>query len=127
MVRLMPSKALLARSAHLKALGTRLPTRIGDLDGCELAAHCESCGRQFRLYPGPADFDSRTKLVSLLDRLACRARRNGRACGGLPRRLVLVREERQWLLDASGEWVEDDFACWEQADFDARAENRAAF
>ena len=130
MVHPMPSKALLSRSAQLKAFDVALPVRIADLDGCELAAHCDRCGRHFRLYPGHADFDSRTKLASLLDRLVCGARRNGRACGGLPRRLMLLRDERQWLLDAAGEWLEDESQFWEQSDFDAiaaRSDRHAAF
>lgn len=118
----MRSKPLLSKSALLKTRKAldALPMRIADLDGCELVAHCDRCGRHLRLYPGHADFDSRTALVSLLDRLACSARRSGQACGGLPRRLVLVRDERQWLLDASGEWVEDDSLFWEPSDFEAR-------
>jgi hypothetical protein len=127
MVPAMRSKALLAKSTQLKALGAGLPIRIADLDGCELACHCEGCGRHFQLYPGHAAFDSRMKLVSLLDRHVCSAQRNGRACGGLPRRLVLMRDAQQWLLDVSGEWVEDDSAFWEPSDFEARAERRAAF
>jgi hypothetical protein len=117
----MRSKALLAKSVQLKALGETLPTRIADLDGCALTAHCEGCGRHFQLYPGPAAFDSRMKLVRLLDRHVCGARRKGRACGGLPRRLTLVRDERQWVLDAGGAWREDDSAFWELSDFEARA------
>jgi hypothetical protein len=46
---------------------------------------------------------------------------NGRTCGGLPRRLVLVRDERQWVLEASGEWLEDHSQFWEASDFDSRA------
>jgi hypothetical protein len=107
-----------------------LPAQIADLDGCALTSHCDRCGRHFRLYPGHADFDSRLKLVSLLDRVVCGARRNGRTCGGLPRRLVLVRDERQWVLDASGEWLEDESQFWEASDFDAiaaRSDRHAAF
>ncbi|MDQ7246624.1 hypothetical protein [Dongia sedimenti] len=127
----MRSKPLLSKAAQLKtrkAVHT-LPMRIADLDGCELVSHCDRCGRHLRLYPGHADFDSRTRLVSLLDRLACSAQRNGRACGGLPRRLMLVRDERRWLLDAAGEWVEDQSLFWEPGDFEARAERsrQAAF
>ena len=120
----MPSKALLSKSALLKTntIGDALPTRIADLDGSELVAHCDRCGRHLRLYPGHADFDSRTRLISLFDRLACGARREGHACGGLPRRLVLVRDERQWALDASGDWIEDEALFWEPGDFEARAE-----
>jgi hypothetical protein len=127
MVRSMHSKALLSKSAQLttRAAGRRLPMRIGDLDRSELISHCDCCGRHFRLYPGHADFDSRTKLVSLLDRLVCGARRDGRACGGLPRRLVLVRDERRWVLDASGEWLEDESQFWEPGDFEAHAGRHA--
>jgi hypothetical protein len=116
----MRSKSLLSKSAQLKtkAVGDALPTRIADLDACELVSHCDRCGRHFRLYPGHADFDSRTRLISLLDRLVCGAR----ACGGLPRRLVLVRDERQWMLEASGDWVEDESLFWEHGDFEVRAE-----
>lgn len=120
----MRSKALLSKSALLKttAVGNALPLRIADLDVCELISHCDRCGRHLRLYPGHADFDSRTRLVSLLERLVCGARHNGLACGGLPRRLMLVRDERQWTLDASGDWVEDESLFWEAGDFGARAE-----
>ena len=128
----MPSKALLSKSSLLKtrsAVDDTLPMRIADLGDGELVSHCDGCGRHFRLYPGHADFHSQTKLISLLGRLACGVRRNSRTCGGLPRRLVLVRDERQWVLDASGDWSEDDSAFWERSDFDARAERRgqAAF
>ncbi|GAB2176253.1 hypothetical protein [Dongia sp. agr-C8] len=109
----------------MKALDRGLPTRIADLGDSELLSHCDCCGRQFRLYPGHAGFDSRTKLMTLLGRLACSARRNGRACGGRPRRLVLVRDEQQWVLDASGEWLEDDSAFWEPSDFEALAARHA--
>jgi hypothetical protein len=127
MVHAMRSKALLSKSALLKttAVGNALPTRIGDLDGCELVSHCDRCGRHLRLYPGHADFDSRTKLVSLLNRLVCGATRNGRACGGQPRRLVLVRDERRWTLEASAGWIEDDSLFWEPADFEAGAQRDA--
>jgi hypothetical protein len=127
----MRSKPLLSKSARLKTrqAADTLPVHIADLDGCELVSHCDRCGRHFRLYPGHADFDSRTRLVSLLNRLSCSARRDGSACGGLPRRLMLVRDDRQWLLDASGEWVEDESVFWENSDFEARAERgrQAAF
>jgi len=120
----MRSKPLLSKSAQLKtkAVGDALPMRIADLGARELVSHCDRCGRHLRLYPGHADFDSRTRLVSLLDRLVCGARRDGRACGGLPRRLVLVRDERQWMLEASGDWVEDESLFWEHGDFELRAE-----
>ncbi|WP_395016016.1 hypothetical protein [Dongia sp.] len=122
----MPSKALFSKSARLKASDGALPTRIADLEGSMLTSDCDCCGRHFQLYPGHAAFDGRTKLVSLLDRLVCGARRNGRACGGRPRRLALMRDDRQWLLDASGEWVEDDSAFWEPSDFETQIETRAA-
>jgi hypothetical protein len=124
---------LLSKSSLLKtrrAVADGLPMRIADLDGSELAAHCDGCGRHLRLYPGHADFDSRTRLVSLLERLVCGARHKGGTCGGLPRRLVLLRDERRWTLDASGDWVEDHALFWEQSDFEARAERgrrQAAF
>ena len=126
MVRPVRSKALLSKSAQLKGFGSTLPIRIADLDGCELTSHCDCCGRHFQLYPGPAEFDSRMKLVSLLDRLACSARSKGRVCGGSPRRLVLMRDERRWVLDASGEWLEDDSAFWEASDFEACAAHHHA-
>ena len=121
----MPSKALFAKSARLTTIDDALPTRIGDLNGCELTVHCEGCGRHVQLYPGHAAFHSRMKLASLLQRLACTARRNGRACGGLPRRLTLVRDEQHRVLDADGEWRADDSVFWEPSDFEARAGNRA--
>jgi hypothetical protein len=127
----MRSKPLLSKSSLLKtrhAVSGALPVCIADLDGSELIAHCDCCGRQLRLYPGPTGLDPRTRLVSLLDRLVCGARRNGRACGGLPRRLMLVLDERQWVLEASGEWIEDDSVFWEHSDFEAHATgSRAAF
>jgi hypothetical protein len=120
----MRSKALLSKSALLKttAVGNALPIRIGDLDGCVLVSHCDRCGRHLQLYPGHADFSARTRVASLLERVVCGARRSGRSCGGLPRRLLLVREERQWALDASGGWVEDQSLFWEPSDFEAGAE-----
>jgi hypothetical protein len=66
-------------------------------------------------------------LVTLLERQVCGARRQGRACGGLPRRLVLVRDERRWMLEASGAWTEDDSVFWEHSDFAARSARQAAF
>ena len=123
----MRSKPLLSKSSLLKTrkrVDQNLPMRIADLDGCELIAQCDGCGRHLRLYPGHADFDSRLHLVGLLDRLVCTARHHGRACGGLPRRLMLVRDERQWILEASGEWIEDESVFWEQADFEALAGRR---
>lgn len=133
MVSPMRSKALLSKNSVLKT-GNRsadsLPMRIADLDDCELLAHCDCCGRHLRLYPGHAGFDARMRLSSLFARLSCTGRRNGDACGGLPRRLVLLRNERRWVLEAStGQWTEDDYAFWEDADFDMvveRFEHRAA-
>jgi hypothetical protein len=126
MVLPMRSKALLSKSVQLKtqAIFEALPVRIGDLEGGELTSHCDCCGRHLRLYPGHADFNSRLKLVSLLGRRVCGAHRNGRACGGRPRRLLLVLDERQWMLDATGEWREDESQFWEPADFEALAERR---
>jgi hypothetical protein len=118
----MPSKALLSKSALLKirkAAGGPLPIYVADLDGCELVSHCDCCGRHFQLYPGHVAFGPRTRLVRLLTQLSCSARRNGRPCGGHPRRLILVRDERQWVLDSAGEWTEDASVFWEQSDFDA--------
>jgi len=121
----MRSKPLLSKSALLKtrrAVDDALPMRIADLGVCELVSHCDRCGRHFRLYPGPTGLDPRTSLVNLLERLVCGAQRQGGACGGLPRRLVLVRDEQQWHLDASGDWIEDESVFWEHSDFAARAE-----
>jgi hypothetical protein len=120
----MRSKPLLSKSAQLKtrkAVDDVLPMRIADLGDCELTAHCDRCGRHLRLYPGPSVLDSRTGLVSLLERLVCGAQRQGGACGGLPRRLILLRDERHWVLDESGGWVEDESVFWEPSDFEARA------
>jgi hypothetical protein len=118
----MRSKALLSKTALLKtpkAAGGPLPLVVADLDGCELVAHCDCCGRHFRLYPGHAAFGPRTRLVSLLAQLSCSARHKGRSCGSRPRRLILVRDERQWVLDGTGAWTEDESVFWEQSDFDA--------
>jgi hypothetical protein len=125
MVNPMRSKPLLSKSASLKtrkAVNDILPMRIADLDGCELASHCDRCGRHLQLYPGPTGLDPRTRLANLLEQLACGAQRKGRACGGQPRRLVLIRNERQWVLDASGDWVEDESVFWEHSDFEALAQ-----
>ena len=122
MVTPMRSKPLLSKSALLKtrkSVEPALPMRISDLAGCELVSHCACCGRHFQLYPGPVDLDPSTRLVSLLDDLSCGARRNGRTCGGKPRQLALVRDERRWVLDASGAWLEDESVFWEHSDFDA--------
>ena len=123
MVRAMRSKALLSKSVQLKTRKSveALPLQIADLGVWELVAHCDGCGRHFQLYPGHADFDSKTRLVSLIERLACDARRKGDACGGLPRRLILTRDDRRWVLEASGEWIEDESQFWEHSDFAARA------
>lgn len=118
----MRSKLLLSKSALLKTRKTVddvLPMRIADLGSDELVSHCDRCGRHLHLYPGPTDLDPRTRLVNLLKRLVCAAQRNGGVCGGLPRRLVLVRDERRWHLEASGDWVEDESVFWEHSDFEA--------
>ena len=125
MVRAMRSKALLSKSDQLKtrtAVDDALPLRIADLGTCELVSHCDRCGRHLRLYPGPTGLDPRTGLVNLSQRLVCGAQRQGAACGGLPRRLVLERDERRWVLEAAGDWIEDAFAFWEHGDFEARTE-----
>jgi len=124
----MPSKALYSKSARLKTprVASLLPARIADLDGYALSAQCAGCGRHFQLYPGHADFHARLKLVSLLDRLACTGRHKGRTCGGVPRRLVLERDDRLWVLDGSGDWLEDDGAFWEASDFEALAVPRGS-
>ena len=114
---------LLSQSAPLKTrrvLASTLPMFVSDLDGCELIAHCDDCGRNLRLHPGPIDLKPRARLADLLDTLRCNAHRQGRSCGGLPRRLLLIRDECQWVLDDSGEWAEDASAYWEHADFEAR-------
>ncbi len=119
----MRSKPLLSKSAKLtirKAVSDALPMRIADLGGDELVSHCDRCGRHLRLFPGPTGLALRTPLINLLERLVCGAQRKGGACGGLPRRLVLVRDERQWILDSSGDWIEDQSVFWEHSDFEAR-------
>lgn len=112
-------------------IGVALPVTVEDLAGFELMSHCDRCGRLHRVYPGPQDLHPRMRLVDLIGTLLCRARRDGRVCAGRPRRLVLAYEggsipgsfrhlSPQWTLDASGEWVEEDSAFWEEADFAAR-------
>ena len=108
-----------------------LPVTVEDLAGYELMSHCDRCGRLHRVYPSARDLRPRMRLVDLIGTLLCRARRDGRACGGRPRRLVLAREGRamegslhhlspQWTLDARGDWVEEDGLFWEESDFAAR-------
>lgn len=121
MTRSMP---LLSKSAPVKSrrvLESPLPLLVSELGDSELIAQCDSCGRHLRLHPGPADLNPRARLTGLLDSLRCNAHRQGRSCGGLPRRLILIRDECQWVLDADGEWVEDFSAYWEHADFDSAA------
>jgi hypothetical protein len=121
----MRSKPLLSKSARLKtrpAVEDALPMRIGDLGSYGLVSHCDRCGRHLQLYPGHADLGAGKRLGTLLTHLVCRAQRQGSVCGGLPRRLVLVREERRWVLDASGDWIEDESVFWEQSDFEALAQ-----
>ena len=112
-------------------IAVSLPTTVADLTGFELMSHCDRCGRLHRVYPSPQDLHPRMRLVDLIGTLLCRARRDGRACGGRPRRLVLAYEgstvpgslrhlSPQWTLDASGEWVEEDAVFWEESDFAAR-------
>jgi len=115
---------LLAKTAAVKTprrVVAALPLRIADLADCALVAQCEDCGRHLQLHPGPAAFDPRTKLVSLLDHLICTARRNASTCGGLPRRLTLTRDEQSWVMEEGGAWIADDTAFWEEADFAAIA------
>ena len=105
-----------------------LPITVADLAGFELMSHCDRCGRLHRVYPSGQDLHPRMRLVDLIGTLLCRARRDGRACGGRPRRLVLAYEgsaipgsyhhlSPQWTLDAAGEWIEEESAFWEAADF----------
>ena len=105
-----------------------LPVTVEDLAGFELMSHCDRCGRMHRVYPSPQDLHPRMRLVDLIGTLLCRARRDGRVCGGRPRRLVLAYEGRalegnlhhlspHWTLDATGEWVEEDALYWEEPDF----------
>lgn len=123
----MPSRrqsiALLKRTELLAGAATigALPRTIADLGGFELTADCDRCGRHLRLHPGPTELGLRTRLVSLLKQLTCSARRNGSACAGRPRRLILTRDDRRWCLDHSGLWSEDQGAVWEDADFEALA------
>lgn len=128
MVRPMRSKPLLSKSELLKtrkAAARALPMRVSELEGCELIVQCDRCGRLHRLYPGPADLDPRAGLAGLLTRLSCVARTRGRACGGRPRRLELVRDECRWVMDQSGVWIEDDSAFWESGDFAVLAQRGA--
>jgi len=118
---------LLAKHAPFKAPKGRevaLPMLVSELADDELHAHCDRCGRQLRLHPGPHEINPRAKLSSLLASLVCGARRGGRACGGHPRRLILIRAERQWVLEPGGAWVEDDSGYWAAEDF--IAEQRGA-
>jgi hypothetical protein len=129
-----PKRGIATRSgpAEVQALlADILPKTVEDLAGFELMSHCDRCGRMHRVYPGPHDLHPRMRLVDLIGAVLCRARRDGRACGGRPRRLVLAREGRtvagsyhhlgdQWTLDATGSWIEDESLFWEEADFAAR-------
>lgn len=123
----MPSRALLSKTALMRnpgAADAALPVSVADLDGFELVVHCDRCGRHHRLHPGIADLAPRARLSSLLQSLLCRAQRAGRLCGGRPRRLILTRDDRRWVLEPKGEWVEDDSAFWEEADFEPIARRR---
>jgi hypothetical protein len=108
-----------------------LPVTVEDLAGFEMMSHCDRCGRMHRVYPSGQDLHPRMRLVDLIGTLLCRTRRDGRACGGRPRRLILAHEGRlieggyhhlspQWTLDATGVWVEEGDAFWEEADFARR-------
>jgi hypothetical protein len=119
------------RALTIAPMAVALPVTVEDLAGFELMSHCDRCGRLHRVYPTPHDLHPRMRLVDLIGTLLCRARRDGRACGGRPRRLVLAYEgstvpgsfhhlSPQWTLDASGEWVEEDGLFWEEADFATR-------
>ncbi|HVT52192.1 MAG TPA: hypothetical protein VHE77_11520 [Dongiaceae bacterium] len=109
-------------------LPAALPATVEDLAGFELMSQCDRCGRLHRVYPSGQDLHARMRLVDLIGTLLCRARHGARLCGGRPRRLILSHEGRaiegsyhhlspQWTLDASGEWVEEDSAFWEESDF----------
>src|SRR5262249_6082736 len=102
-----------------------LPATVGELHGFELTIHCDRCGRHHRLHPAAKTPHARTLLVSLVTRLRCRATRDGEACTGQPRRLILASDDRRWVREASGVWTEDDTAYWEDADFDAHREAAA--
>jgi hypothetical protein len=115
----MPLFSKPAPSKTRKARDLALPLLVAELGDCDLHAHCDRCGRALRLHPGPIHLAPRARLASLLDQLHCGARRNGAACGGRPRRLILTRDERRWVLEAAGGWVEDDTVFWEQSDFEA--------
>jgi hypothetical protein len=117
MPKAMPLLAKPGPAKARKAQPAALPMLVSELADCELHAHCDRCGRQLRLHPGPHDINPRARLSSLLAVLVCRAQRGGHSCGGYPRRLILIRDEQQWMLEAGGEWVEDSAAYWEAADF----------
>jgi hypothetical protein len=125
----VPSEADVANARSL--LAGALPLTVEALTGYQLTSHCDRCGRLHRVYPGPHDLHPRMRLVDLIGTLLCRARRDGRACGGRPRRLVLAREGHAveghwhhltptWTLDHAGEWVEDEGLFWEDSDFASR-------
>jgi hypothetical protein len=134
MARPKRSLALLAAPAETESrafVAVPLPVTVEDLAGYELMSHCDRCGRLHRVYPSARDLRPRMRLVDLIGTLLCRARHDGRACGGRPRRLVLTREGHtqegsfnhlspQWTLDPAGEWIDEDFAFWEEGDFAAR-------
>jgi hypothetical protein len=101
-----------------------LPLTIGGLGEHELHVQCDRCGRLHRLYPGHAAHAPGLRLTTLLARLECTARRGGDACSGPARRLVLIREERRWVLEPGGGWVEDESSFWESADFIPRETRR---
>jgi hypothetical protein len=126
-----PKRSITVRTEPVEVqalLGDALPKTVEDLAGFELMSHCDRCGRLHRVHPGPHDLHPRMRLVDMIGTLLCRARRDGRACGGRPRRLVLAREghavpgsyhhlSEQWTLDATGHWIEEESLFWEAEDF----------
>lgn len=123
MPKTMPLLAKTAPAKTQRLPDAALPMLISELAEHELHAHCDRCGRQLRLHPGPLALNPRARLSSLIGNLVCTARRGGRSCGGQPRRLELIHDDRRWVLEAGGAWVEDENVYWEAADF-AAAEMR---
>src|SRR5262245_57741411 len=121
----MPSKALYSRAEALKtrkAALSALPLIVADLQGFELTSHCDRCGRHLKLYPGPSELHPHTSLTALMGRLTCTAQRNGEACRGRVRRLILQQDDHRWELDHTGDWIEQSAAFWEADDFAAVAQ-----
>jgi hypothetical protein len=116
------------QTPELPPMAVVLPRTVEDLSGFELMSQCDRCGRMHRVHPSGQDLHPRMRLVDLIGVLLCRARREGRACAGRPRRLILSYEGHnvtdgyrylgpQWTLDVTGAWVEEDSAFWEESDF----------